>query len=331
MNTCVICGKQKEVITLELEEDDGQIREIHVCKSCSEAIASIAFNVVSSEIKSLADELEPLVEFITNLKKLDGESGKFREHVSELKETTSELKNLLSKDKELLNDEDGDSEFSNDEKQISGISNETLAEQLLSFAKEIDLTDEDTDLLDRDVLELFWKSKGIRNKYSASAESKIKMKQVEKRAHTKSVEKVFSASNDNLARELADFAKKKDGKENGQGVYVQSSAFSFWRSKGLDYKAESLEIETRKGQIEHLAQEIVDKDFREWRDKRLQMESQHLPKLVQACVEWARSTGRSSVTIKDVKFFRQEKKIELLEATERALYLSTNSELKSKK
>lgn len=331
MNTCVICGKQKEGITLELEEDDGQIRETYVCKSCSEVIASIAFKVVSSEIKSLADELEPLVEFITNLKKLDDESGKFREHISKLEEATSELEDLLSKDEESLEDDDDDSEFSNDEKQFLGIPNETLAEQLLSFAKEIDLADEDTDLLDSDMLELFWKSKGIRNKYSASAESKIKMKQVEKKARAKIVERVFSASNDDLARELADFAKKKDGKENGQGVYVQSSTFSFWRSKGLDYRAESLEIETRKGQVEQLAQEIVDKDFHDWRDKRLQMESQYLPKLVQACVEWARSTGRSSVTIKDVKFFRQEKKIELLEATERALYLSTNSELKSKK
>lgn len=300
MNTCVICGKQKEGVTLELEEDDGQICETYVCKSCSEVIASIAFKVVSSEIKPLADELKPLVEFITNLTKLD--------------------------------DEDDDSEFSNDEKRFLGIPNETLAEQLLSFAKEINLTDEDIDLLDRDMLELFWKSKGIRDKFSASAESKIKMKQIEKRARTKIVERIFSASDDDIARELADFAKKKEGKENGQGVDVLSSIYSFWQNKGLDYSMpKSLEIEARKRQVERLAQEIIDKDFHEWRDNRLQMESQYLPKLVQACVEWARSTGRSSVTIKDIKFFRQEKKFELLEASERALYLSTNSELKSKR
>lgn len=329
MSTCVICGKQKEGITLELEEDDGQIRETFVCKSCSEAIASIAFKIVSSEIKSLADELEPLVKSIA--KKLEDETGTFSKYISKLEETTVDVKNLLSKNEELLEGEDDDSKFSNDEKQFLEISNESLTEQLLSFAKEIDLADKDTDLLDNDMLELFWKSKGIRNKYSVSAESRIKMKQVEKKARAKIIERIFSVSDDDLARELADFAKKKDGKENGQGVYVQSSTFSFWRSKGLSYRAESLEIETRKGRIEQLAQEIIDKDFHEWRDRRLQMESQYLPKLTQACVEWARSTGRNSVTIKDVKFFRQEKKIELLEATERALYLSTNSELKSKK
>lgn len=331
METCTICGKQKEGFTLELEDDDGQIRETYVCKSCSEVIASIAFKVVSSEIKSLADELEPLVEFITDLKKLDDETGKFREHMSKIEEVTSEIEDLLSKNEELLEDDDDDSEFSNNEKQLLEIPNDTLAEQLLLFAKEMDLADEDTDLLDSDILELFWKSKGIRNQFGASPESKIKMKQVEKRARAKIIEKIFTVSDEDLAKELADFAKKKEGRENGQGVYVQASAFSFWRSKGLDYRAESLEIEVRKGQIERLAQEIIDREFREWRDKRLQTETQYLPQLVQACVEWARSTGRSSVTIKDIKYFRQEKKIELLEATERALYLSTNNELKAKK
>ncbi len=332
MDTCVICGKSREGIILELEEDDGQIREKHVCKSCSEVIASIALRVVASELKPLADELEPLVEFVIGFKKLYTETNKFQEHVSQMEKTASEIEGLLSKNEDLFGDEElEDDEFSNDEKQIAGLSNEVLANQLLSFSKEMDLNEDETESLSEDVVELFWKSKGIRNTFGASAEIRIKMKQVEKMARTKIVAGIFSASNDELARELANYAKKKVGRENGQGVYVEGDAFTFWRSKGLGYRAESLEIEQRKGQIERLAQEIVDKDFHEWRDKRLQMESQYLPQLVQACVDWARSTGRSSVTIKDIKYFRQEKKIDLLEATERALYLSTNNELKAKK
>lgn len=332
METCVICGKSREGITLELEEDDGQIRERHVCKSCSEVIASIALKVVASELKPLADDLEPLVGFVTDFKKFYTETNRFQEHVSKMEKTAAEIEDLLSKNEELFEDDELEVDgFSNDEKQIVGMSYELLANQLLSFAKEISLTEDDNDSLSRDTVELFWKSKGIQSIYGASAENRVKMKQVEKMARDKLIAGIFSASNEELARELADYAKKKAGKENGQGVYVGSDEFTFWRSKGLGWRTESLEIEQRKGQIEQLAQEIVDKDFHEWRDKRLQMETQNLPQLTQACVAWARSTGRNSVTIKDVKYFRQEKKIEMLEATERALYLSTNNELKAKK
>ena len=61
------------------------------------------------------------------------------------------------------------------------------------------------------------------------------------------------------------------------------------------------------------------------------VEKSKLPKLIQACTSWARNTGRNSVTIKDVKYYLLEKKIDILEATERALYLSTNNELKTRK
>lgn len=224
-----------------------------------------------------------------------------------------------------------DRDTDNDEKAISSLSNDLLAEQLLAFAKESNLGDDDLEPLSRDTLELFWKSKGIQNTYSISANASIKIKQVEKLAHDKINAKIFSASNDELSQELADYAKKKAGKDNGQGVYVRVYAHTFWRFKGLGYRTDSLEIEQRKDEIEQLAQAIIDKDFHEWRDERLQKESQYLPQLVQACVEWVRSTGRTSVTVNDVKYFRQEKKLDILEATERALYLSANNELKTRK
>jgi hypothetical protein len=337
MDTCVICGKSREGIILELAEDDGQIREKYICKSCWEVIASIAVKVVVSELKPLTDELEPIIEFVKTFKELDNQNNKLKEHIADIEKTTSEIDEFLAKNEELFGDENPSDEeldideYSNDEKVIIGALKDALVDELLSFAKDMDIDEDEADSLGREVVELFWKSKGIRNEFSASAEIRIRMKQVEKMAHAKMVANIFSVSNDELARELADYAKKKEGKENGQGVYVQSAAFTFWRNKGLDYRAEALEIEQRKGQIERLAQEIVDKDFHDWRDKRLQTENQYLPQLVQACVDWARNTGRNSVTIKDVKYFRQEKKIELLEATERALYVSTNNELKAKK
>lgn len=339
MDTCVICGKSREGITIELEDDDGQILERYVCNPCWQVIATIAVKVVASELKRLAEELEPLVEFVSGFKKIYSETRQFKGRAIEVEKITSKVDavdDLLSQTEELLNDLDlgadlEDEEFSNNEKPIANLSNDDLANQLLSFAKEMDINLEGADTLSRDVTELFWKSKGVRNTFSASAEIRIKMKQVEKMARSKIVASVFSASNDELARELADYAKKKEGKDNGQGVFIQAATFSFWRSKGIGYGMESLDIEQRKGQIEQLAQEIVDKDFHEWRDKRLQMETQHLPQLTQACVDWALSTGRNKVTVKDIKYFRQEKKIELLEATERALYLSTNNKLKAKR
>lgn len=340
MDICAICGKPQEGIIIELEEDDGQIREKHVCNSCWEVIASIAVKAVKSELKPLVDELEPLVEFLSEFKEMYNESRRFRGKA--IKETTSgvdSVDDLLSHAEELLDDMDSldsdedlhDSDFSNDEKTIAGISNDVLANQLLSFAKELDINQDEADSLSRDVVDLFWKSKGIRNEFSASAKTRIKMKQVGKMARTKIVESIFSATNDELARELADYAKEKEGKENGQGIYIQTATSSFWRSKGLDYGMVSPTTEQRRAQIERLAQELIDKDFHEWRDKRLQMESQNLPRLTQVCVEWALSTGRNKVTTKDIKYFRQEKKIEMLEATERALYLSTNNELKTKR
>lgn len=224
-----------------------------------------------------------------------------------------------------------DRDSSNDEKTIASLSNELLAKQLLTFAKESKLGEDDMEVLNRDTLEFFWKSKGIQNTYSISADIGIKIKQVEKLARDKLNEKVFSASNDELSQELADYAKKKEGKENGQGVFVPGAAHTFWRNKGLGYRADSLEIEQRKDEIERLAQEIVDKDFHEYRDKRLEAEKSELPKLIQSCVEWARDSGRSNITIKDVKYFLLEKKTDILPATERALYLSANNELKTRK
>jgi hypothetical protein len=218
-----------------------------------------------------------------------------------------------------------------DENIVSSLSNELLAEQLLTFAKESNLGQDDFEVLSRSTLELFWKSKGIQNTFGVSAEIGIKIKQVEKLTRDKLNEKVFAASNEDLSRELATYAKKKAGRENGQGVYVQSAAHTFWRNKGLGYRTESLELDQRKDEIERLAQELIDKDFHEYRDKRLEAEKNELPKLIQDCADWARSTGRYNVTIKDVKYFLLEKKIDILEATERALYLSTNNELKTRK
>ena len=180
-------------------------------------------------------------------------------------------------------------------------------------------------------MELFWKSKGIQHTFNLSADVGVKVKQVEKLARDKIYALIFSASNDELSRELADFAKKRAGQENGQGVYVQGASHIFWRKKGFDYGANSLEIELRKDEVERLAQELIDKDFHEYRDKRLEAEKNELPKLIQSCVVWARNTSRSNVTIKDVKYFLLEEKKDILEATERTLYLSVNNELKTNK
>jgi hypothetical protein len=337
MDTCVICGKLAEGITLEIEDEDGEILEKYVCNSCSEVIGEIAYQTIAPSLKSLVEDVQTLMDFMDDFNEKDSDNTRqFRHRIYVRKKAVSKLDEHSSQknepeEEELEDEEVVENAFSNNEKEINSLSNDVLADQLLSFAKENGLADDTDDLLSYDLVELFWKSKGIRYTHGASAESKIKMKKVEKMARDKIVAGIFSASNEELARELADFAKKMEGKENGQGVYVHMAEHRFWRDKGLDYRAETAQIEIRKGQIERLAQELIDKDFHEWREQQLQTESELLPQLTKACVEWAITSGRNSVTIKDVKYFRQEKKIQLLEATERALYLSTNNELKALK
>lgn len=335
MNTCVICGKSREVITLEIEDDNGQVDERYVCKSCWAAIASIAISVVMSELKPLVDELEPVIKFVSDFKELSTLSSKIKDSASELEVTTSEVEDAISKLEDATNKSKDSRLFnydsSNDEKTIMSLSNEVLAEQLLSFVKEMNLDEDEIDLLDRDTLRLFWKTKGIQHTFGVSAEIDIKIKQVEKLVRSKLDKRVFSASNDELGQELAVYAKKEEGQENGQGVNVRLAAYTFWRNKGIDFRTGSLDVQQRKNEIERLAQEIVDKDFHNYRDQRLEAENKELPKLIQSCVDWARETGRNNITIKDVKYFLLEKKTKLLEATERALYLSANNELKAKK
>jgi hypothetical protein len=48
-------------------------------------------------------------------------------------------------------------------------------------------------------------------------------------------------------------------------------------------------------------------------------------------VDWARNSGRKNVTLKDVEYFLLENNIDILDATERELYLGTNNELKTRK
>jgi hypothetical protein len=321
MNTCAICGKLNEVITLEIEADDGQLQEKYVCKSCWEVITAIVISVFENKLKPLASALDELSTKMANNNKV----------ISEIQGTTSELNDVAFKLEEMLPDNDS----SNDEKIITALSSEVLAEQLLSFAKEINLNQDETDSLDRETLRLFWKTKGIQSTFDVSAEIDIKIYQVEKIASDKIANKTtsnfFSASNDELSQELADYAKKQAGQVNGQGVYVNLASYSFWRIKGLSHREHTIEIEQRKDEIKRLAQEIVDKDFHEYRDQRLEAEKKELPKLIQSCVDWACDTGRTSITIKDAKYFLLEKKITILEATERALYLSTNNVLKTRK
>ena len=70
-------------------------------------------------------------------------------------------------------------------------------------------------------------------------------------------------------------------------------------------------------------------DFYEYRKKRILSEKDELPKLVQLCVDWARSSGRRSITVKDVEYFLHEINVHILEPTERELYLLVNNEMKN--
>jgi len=200
------------------------------------------------------------------------------------------------------------------------------------FAKESNLGDSEQDLLNWETLGLFWKSKGIHNKFGTPVEIELKIRQVEKLARDKIHAKVFSVPDDQLSQELALFAKKKAGRENDRRIRVESVTYTFWRSKGLvEHITDSPEIEEKKDQIELLAQEILDTDFRNYQNQRLEAEKKELPNLIKSCVEWAHDSNRGIITVKDVKFYLLEKNIDLLDATERALYIGANNELRLKK
>jgi len=228
-------------------------------------------------------------------------------------------------------DNDRDKASDNREKAILSLPNEVISEQLLTFVKESGLGEGDSADLNIELLHMFWKSKGITDYYDASPEIGIKIKQVEKLARDTIQQQVFSSSTDELARELAEYAKRKAGKDSGQGVHASSMAYTFWHNKGLSYRVDSLELQERKDEVEQLAQEFIDKDFYEYMENRIKAEKSELPKLVHSCVEWARKTGSKSITLKDVKFFLLENQVDILEATQRALYLSANYELKAQK
>ena len=247
---------------------------------------------------------------------------------------SANVKTELNKKREEKNDNEAFSSFGrlekeNDETEITSLSEEVLAKELLDFGKEMKLGQNEGDNLNRETLEFFWQSKGLQNTSYMSSTVAIKIKTVENIARNMLCDEVFSVSNDELSKELASLAKKKAGSETGQGVYVGISSHVFWRHKGLGGHKISVDTEQKKDEVERLAQEIIDNEFRAYRGEQIEEEKKLLPDLVQSCTEWARNTGRKQVTIKDVKFFIYEKNLDILDATERSLYLTTNNELKT--
>lgn len=215
------------------------------------------------------------------------------------------------------------------EKTIMLLSNEELAEELLTFARKTGLARNEM-LLSREIVNMFWEFKGIKISFDTSLEISIKTKQVEKLAQEIIYQKIFLVPIDVLAKELANYARKQSGREDGQGVNVDFYKQLFWKSKGFDYRADiSIEIEQKMMQVERLAQAIINEDFYEYRKKRILSEKDELPKLVQLCLDWARSSGRRSITVKDVEYFLHEINVHILEPTERELYLLVNNEMKN--
>jgi hypothetical protein len=183
MNTCVICGKLAEGTTIEIDDENLEPLEKYVCNSCSEVIAEIAFQTVHRRIQSLVRDVEQLKKFSADFERKYPEGSNFQGRVSKVERDASDLDDLSSEDEESQEDEEfEDDPFSKDIKAISDPPTEALADQLLSFAKEISLGEDLGDLLSHNVVELYWKSKGLRSIYAVSPENSIKMKQVESMA-----------------------------------------------------------------------------------------------------------------------------------------------------
>src|SRR3989344_9504324 len=122
---------------------------------------------------------------------------------------------------------------------------------------------------------------------------------------------IKSATAEELAAELVDFAKKEF--PDSERVYIPKVSQLFWGQKNISKWDMPPEIKFKIEKAEILAGNFVDKQFDAKREVRnneqLEKEKTELPSLVSSCIDWAKEHGLNRVTQADVYAFLLNKNI----------------------
>lgn len=232
--------------------------------------------------------------------------------------------NILS-DSKKIDLEDGESESN----VRLDAEDEALADDYITFFKELNKNSSDIDYFDYESQMLFWKSKGLANIYDLDVPTSIKKKSVEKLVITKLANQVFSIPRDDLCKEFINEIKRYSDPDIRLHLSTDQYAQNFWGKKGLgSYQFIGTEIQRKKDEIEKETQKLLDKEYDDYINAMKEKEKSLLPGIITSCVEWAKEMNRKTLSVKDIRFFLMENKIELSTENERAIYLYANNELK---
>jgi hypothetical protein len=140
---------------------------------------------------------------------------------------------------------------------------------------------------------------------------------------------IEAATPEQLANDIVSFTKKEFAGE--EMIWVSQSARFFWDSKGINRYALSAEDNLKIEKAERLAQQQLNAEREIETQKKLEIERAELPQLVEKCTQWAKERGITKLVLADVDTFLLEKSIQVLQPTRRAIYATTNTNLKSGK
>jgi hypothetical protein len=146
-------------------------------------------------------------------------------------------------------------------------------------------------------------------------------------------DRVKLATAEELAEDLVSFIRK-----DYQGETSRFSMFefdSFWQDHNVGRWRWRDDIEPEMAikleKAEDLATKQFDHEDKIRRKSQAEREKAQLHSFTDVCVDWARDRGLKSVTKADLQTFLMEKEIDILPETQKALYLKTNTELRTKR
>ncbi len=137
-----------------------------------------------------------------------------------------------------------------------------------------------------------------------------------------------------LAGELLAFAEKEClESKGGYGYLPHYVSQMFWRTKGLpNGYTDDQDTMLKMTRVEALARQRWYAETQEMQrkaeEKQTKEERETLPKLVEECVEWAKTNGLKKVTHNDLDYFLLQRDVSLSWSSRRALYTEVNFKLK---
>jgi hypothetical protein len=140
---------------------------------------------------------------------------------------------------------------------------------------------------------------------------------------------IEEATAEQLANEIVAFTRQEFAGE--KSIWISQTARFFWEKKGLNRYELSPDLNLKLEKAERLAQQQFTAEREAETQKRLEVEKTQLPQLVVKCTQWAKERGISRLILADVDAFLLEENIQVLQPTKRAIYATTNVNLKSGK